>query len=57
MIDDVPVYSRDDLVEMLKPVVDANIHLQDYLDQKGAPSTLLKFASDLDWAIRNVGEK
>jgi hypothetical protein len=49
-------YTKLEVIEMLKLIVDANDRLQDWIDQKGAPSTLLKFASDLDWAIRNVGK-
>lgn len=50
-------YTRLEVITALTPIVDANDKVQELADRMGGISdSFLKSLSDLDWAIKNVGE-
>lgn len=53
------LYTKRDVIELLKPIVEANDDIQELVSTNhfNGTSVLLKALSDLDWTIRNVGVK
>jgi hypothetical protein len=56
------IYTKGDLIDILRPIVEANDEIQDYVSERGTnksdnPGELINLIFHLDTAIRNAGLK
>jgi hypothetical protein len=50
-------YTKLEVIEMLKPIVNANDKIQLWIEYRPLTTMMLKDLDELDNAIRNVGKK